>query len=1108
MPPIAGNVAGISRPNITVGKVVRVGTSVAERQPASLAKSTPDLRQALRFALSVCGSVALCLFVWHTRSRTLTGPINIVGSPTFSDFNYPQYFTAYRLATYVFAPVAILLFVLMSWRGPLRGPARGRRTGAIPLIVGCPVLPARTGVDRSRATRSLLRPAAIVPAALKSIPAAVFVALTVSTTSRSSRVGVTGIVCAVAYVVGVFAVAIGLRWGLSRRAAHRGPMTGCAFTDCLAAVNALGAVAAAAGGMYLISANSDMWSADGSARSWPWLPWWLAGSIVLIGWAWFGWQIHLGRSPVGLEARLRQVLLGSATIYLLRASFPGPIGSFQGFDDAQSLVGADLLGRGYFPWRDFQFIHGLFLDALRSTFGFRVFGPTQWGSTAGMSLVISPLTWVGVYLLVVWAAPRRSLLVLAPLGLAAWGGSSLDPRFIAVPIVFVLLGKAIGSPRPAWTIAFTAALFVDAVLVPETAYQVLAAGIVLIAADVVHRRSGDRWQVTMRRTGCFLAVGVILSAGWAGFLAGHHALTAFLQYFVIFGPGHDAAGAHPVASGPPPGGISAFSRTMFVIMVVLVAITTWTCVWRLRERHSWTPLAWVTVAAAITAGLYGEKALGRPDDSHVQQAITVGLPLIVLSLAGALPVIDSFIAQRVARLRPFRMGRARITQPAAVLMLIVTLVAVPSIITNSVNSPQRYHASIGAQLSGTRLGYAASTALAPDLLADLTAVLDTYAAGNSPIFDMTNSPGYYYFLLQRRPATQFVHVSMAIPEFAQSLLVKELAQTRPRLVVFDAESFGVPTWDGIRNSVRHFQVSQYLLDGWTPILATHGVLFLLRNDLVAARAPAPQLSIPAQTTNLYFSSGACNWGDAANFLNSPSNGSAVTTVTEPLPGARRVSVRGWALDRTAGRPASRVVFAVGAVAVASLPLDVQRQDVATDNHLPSTVQSGFDGALTMTGSGRLAAYALEADGALHLLPGVGQPSRPAVTTKLQMPDGSSLPVSGRPALGDLEVEKSVPVRLTKLTVPGSQQLSTFDLATFSAAGAIGSARLNLSDGLASTVGSNGHEIQANTLLISGSAMSVRVGSCPPWHGYASRTLYLTQYGGTPVTKITLSGVHD
>jgi hypothetical protein len=35
---------------------------------------------------------------------------------------------------------------------------------------------------------------------------------------------------------------------------------------------------------------------------------------------------------------------------------------------------------------------------------------------------------------------------------------------------------------------------------------------------------------------------------------------------------------------------------------------------------------------------------------------------------------------------------------------------------------------------------------------------------------------------------------------------------------------------------------------------------------------------------------------------------------------------------------------------------------------------------------------------------------------------------------------------------------------------------------------------------------VRVGSCLQWHGYQSRTLYVSQTGGSPVDQLQLSGV--
>jgi hypothetical protein len=54
----------------------------------------------------------------------------------------------------------------------------------------------------------------------------------------------------------------------------------------------------------------------------------------------------------------------------------------------------------------------------------------------------------------------------------------------------------------------------------------------------------------------------------------------------------------------------------------------------------------------------------------------------------------------------------------------------------------------------------------------------------------------------------------------------------------------------------------------------------------------------------------------------------------------------------------------------------------------------------------------------------------------------------------------------------------------------------------------GTDIVANTLPVTGSSISVRVGSCLTWHGYTGRTLYLGQVGGNPITKLELSGVQS
>ena len=784
------------------------------------------------------------------------------------------------------------------------------------------------------------------------------------------------------------------------------------------------------------------------------------------------------------------------------AAIPGALGGFQGFDDAQNLTGANLLQHGYFPWRDFQFIHGFYVDVLESLIGFHIFEATAWGSAAAYTVILTPLVWVSVYLLGVWAARWRSLIVLGTFALAAWGGLGLDPKFIAVPVVLMLLGTAIASHRLAWTSVLTVVLFIEGVAVPEADYQVIAVFLVLLIAELVHREPGQRLRVMLRRTLCFVGTGAILTAAWAVFLASQRALKGFIDWYVVFVPGHNAEGdIHPYL-------VSTFQYAMFGLMMGLAVATFLSAAWRIRYRRAWTPVAWATLAAALNAAVYGEQALARFDGGHVAESLDVGLSLIVLCIAPAVPVIEDFLVARVDRVWRLPTRLAWRPQPVAVIALIFVVVLVPTIRSNIWHAPRRTHVVLGPVETRTVLGYVVPGALEPGLVADLRTVVDTYSPRRAPFFDMTNSPGYFYFILGLRPATAFTNVSLAIPESAQRLLIDDLRRSRPPLIAFNSATIGLPVWDGVQNQVRHFLVSQYLLDGWTPIISTHGVLFLLRNDLFANRPPVPHLTQPPITTDLYNSQGTCSWGDTANFLSSPPVGASLTLHSQGVQRLRQVSLSGWAFDRGAGAPAKEIVVAVGDRAFGAVPIGGARPDVAAALHTPAATNTGFSGTVGTTASGPVSVYALTSDGALHLLPGAGNRRMPAVTS-VRMPDGTIVRV-GAAASGNLE--SGVPLKAARATtfkVPASVSLPAYQLVTFGASGRIGAGDLTLSDinDLSAGVQPGGN-ITAGTLPVTGSRLAVRVGSCLQWHGYHGRTLYLTQRGGRPITSLTLSDVEQ
>lgn len=1050
----------------------------------------PRRRKIARFIIAVAASAAADALWWLREPTHLSGHITVVGYPTWANYDYLPTFLAYRLVVYAFPLGALLVYSLLAWRGPLRRPPRARpprdaeqdsAPRPSPAMPRAPAMVAR-----------LLLPALIVAAAASARPV-----------HGNATITVVGLAAGLAYVAAVLAVAaVGAR-GRGRASAARRVEPKAA----VAAVNGVAGGMASIFGLWFVSRHSVVVVHGHSSHYWPWLPTWLAalGMLAVLGWG--AARLRRGRSPFDVERRLLTLIAGSVGVFLITSQLPGQLGGFQGFDDAQNLVGASLLSKGYFPWRDFMFIHGLWMDALRSTVGFSVFGDTRWGSAAGGTVLLFPIWCVLFYLFVAWfARNNRWFLIIIPLLLLSGLPVPYDPRFILVPATLVLLGEMLRRRHFIWSAAFMVALFAQAVLVPEMLFFALPALLVVVAADLTRRPPGASMWSGLRLSLWCAAIGGVLLIAWCAFLAWYHALGAWIDYFRIFVPGHDAEGAIP------PTHLASLYWAEFTLTVALTVITFWWAAARVRGRWTWSPRDWVTVAAAGFVALYGEKALGRFDWPHVVEVFTAAWPLALIWSERALAVADQLVRTHVLPLLRTRVLRASgsgkrrgagtIRNPAtiavtAMIVLVPPLAGVPSVLAAATAVPSREHAAADAPPTTPRLGYTAPGAVSPSLLHDLRVALNTYAGKNGPVFDMTNSLGYVYYLLDRRPANQFVHVSMAITPYSQHLLISELRRRPPPVVIFDSTTIGLASWDGIRSNIRHYDVSQYVLRHWTPVVRTHGVLLLLRDDLLAARPPVPEMTVPPVTSNLWFSDPACDWGDVPNFLPSPPSGAGLE-IPVTAQGSRLVtSVNGWAVNKTAHRPARTMVIASGRKVLTTVRPRIQRSDVARAVG-SYAARSGFSATVIAPANHPITVYALTSG---VLRPVAGQRTALPQGT-LTLPGGAHARV-GAPILGHVDSITTARETVGTAHLPAGVALSDYALLRLHANRTLGPSTVTISD---AANGSQSGDIIARALPSSGDTLGVRVGSCLQWHGYRSRVLYVFQSGGSPITRLQLSGV--
>ena len=166
------------------------------------------------------------------------------------------------------------------------------------------------------------------------------------------------------------------------------------------------------------------------------------------------------------------------------------------------------------------------------------------------------------------------------------------------------------------------------------------------------------------------------------------------------------------------------------------------------------------------------------------------------------------------------------------------------------------------------------------------------------------------------------------------------------------QAWGSPSvWDEVANQVRHYDVSEYLLDHYVPVLERTFILMRRRED--GARAGGSSTSERR------------DWGYTPNFLSpAPAQDAKATDVPfrelDPV-----LRIRGWAVDAR-GRPAKAVVATRDGRIVARVRPDQPRPDVSFQLSATESRDSGFGIVLPIEKDsmdpGRIRIYAVSGSG--------------------------------------------------------------------------------------------------------------------------------------------------
>jgi len=566
----------------------------------------------------------------------------------------------------------------------------------------------------------------------------------------------------------------------------------------------------------------------------PWFPWWLAAIPALAGMAYASTWRSSERYRRETEWVLRivvPVVMVMQLVHLPRSTM------FEYFHDGESLVPALLSLRNYFPWRDILFSHGFLQDPFQSGFGMRLFGESFWGAATGNALVLVPIYWVLQYFLSLTLFRSHPFLLVLMFLLLMQNVpnffSSSHFRFLLQPLALLFFLRLLGRPTLFWSAAFAVVLFTQAIITPESAYAVLAFALVLPFFEWYADREA-KWIRT--RSVAFVGLGLLTL--WCVWLESHNALRSFFEYYTTFAPGHRYTGGIPFQD--------LGHNFLFVVYGTMAGtiLYFWYFLSKLARRAILSTEEWMLFAIQIFTWFYFSKFVSRAD-THIYSVYALSLPLLLWTLWRGLLVLDRYLPRAL----PPRFLPSAILAVALVYFL-------PNTFKQATNLPARLRMAGDITPGWPRMGYFGVPPLAEKRLVEWREFFAKHLGPDDKIFDFSNAPGLYYFLLDLRPATRFFTVSMAIRPAAQSLVIKELERDKPKLVIFQGES-EIRSWDRIPNMVRHFRLSEYLLNNYHPLARIHSALVMERND----DRPVPKFTDDV----MKFGFEPCDWGYTPSF---------------------------------------------------------------------------------------------------------------------------------------------------------------------------------------------------------------------------------------------------
>jgi hypothetical protein len=1030
------------------------------------------IRIAAALLISAAATASAVLLLW--------GPIDIktdvIGYPIFANFNPYNYFRLYYLGV-VFFPLASLALFLAFTR-------LGRRAEWQPPNPGASLRPppSRPAVPSGIETGSADSPDASLIRRIVGFSRVAFIGAILGLEA--------GIAADAIWLLPLGIAVYGLLATVAAKALGSRGRRDTSFWERLATVNAVGAPLTVAGLIAVSSSTAITIISTDSEKHYTWFPVWLGLPAAALLVAVVAVALRVAGSSLGaglIERRAMVLIAAPVSIFALLAALPGQITLIDTFDAGQSLVATTLVEDGWLPWRDVVLTHGLLTDVVNPALGFAIFGRSFWGSFASFTMLVVPLYIVSLFFLLAYLFWRNwAYLLFCGLVVVGTTFAPVDIRFILWPPILLLLAALLERPTRVRSALLGALLVVQTVVTPESAPALVAVTAVVIAYEWYWRRPGTDIASAFPRTVWVVASGLCFAAIFFIYMAARGALDDYLYITINLVRGHTVDGAVP--PGPNPRTLSNAQFIAFALAPPLALVVAFAyAVARLRLRRPFLTADWVMGATALFLFIYYPKFLSRMDTGHVSEPFTLALPLLLYILYRVVAWAEGLIRER----RPGPWFRVTAHPLSLSLVVVLAVLAWGTLHSRVADAPARYRPVAAEPPTLARLGF--EQGFDAQAFRDMKRITDAYLGPNDRLFDFTNEPALFHFMIDRLPSTRyFLTAGLADTAELQSDLVNRLRNAKPKLIAYDAylaSTAGLSSFDGVPTPVRSYLVSRWILDHYRPLLTSHGHSFYLRRDLPVKSLRALHLAEKPTTHGVPFLSQPCTWGYAPSFLSGPGEPPADAPAVAALVGRiqdRRAILAGWAGDLSAQEPATSVIATLDGRVIGRTTPSLERPDLPAGGYPQGFLESGFRlsiPAAALKTPHKLHVYSVGPDGAVGELPrGTSPPGQGTIRLL-----GRTTSLQPQVVVGHIDGTLRGPA--TQIGLPPGSDWSDYNwLEIDSGKKGFGKGAFAIFDRQDRL--SPSREISFMTLPRSPNRYVIPVASCAQWHGYRSRRLFL------------------